>query len=295
MGGRGNDALIEGPRGSDGLAAPDGERVVQIRAAAAVRAIDWREIVRCRELLYFLVWRDVKVRYKQTLLGVAWAVLQPLLAMLIFTVIFGRIIKVPSEGLPYPVFVYAGLLPWTFFSASVSIAGVSLVNQQHVLTKVYFPRLFVPTAGVCAGLMDLLIAMLIYGLLLCHYRCWPTWEVVFVPVLVLLTVMLTLAFSYFLSALTVSYRDFRYVIPFMLQVLLYLSPVVYPVSIVPERLHWLLALNPMAGIIDGYRSAIMNKPWNLTTLVVSAAVTVVLLMASLVFFRTAERRFADIV
>ena len=268
--------------------------VTYIRPPAARSAIDWREILRCRELLYFFIWRDVKVRYKQTLLGITWAVLQPVLAMIILTVVFGRLIHVPSDGLPYAVFVYAGLLPWIFFSASVSIAGVSLVNQQQLLTKVYFPRLFVPTASVGAGLLDLLIAFLIYGVVLLYHGCHPTWEIVFLPLLVALTVLLTLSFAYFLSALTVSYRDFRYVIPFMLQTLLYLSPVVYPVSIVPEKLHWLLALNPLVGIIDGYRSAIVNKPWDLTTLVVSTTVTLGLFALSLIFFRRTERRFADI-
>lgn len=256
--------------------------------------LDWPEMLRYRELLYFLVWRDYKVRYKQTVLGVAWAVLQPVFSMLVFTVIFGKLAKISSEGFPYAVFVYAGLLPWTFFAASVNISGLSLVNQQHLLTKIYFPRLFVPTAAVGAGLVDLAISFGVYAVVLTWYGILPSWQVVFLPFLVLLTVMATLSFGYLLSALTVSYRDFRYVIPFMLQAMMYLSPVVYPVSLVPERFHWLLALNPMTGIIDGYRSAILAKPWNLTTLAVSTAVTVALFIFSLFYFRKTERRFADI-
>lgn len=264
---------------------------------------DWREMSHYRELLYFLVWRDVKVRYKQTVLGVAWAVLQPVFTMVVFTVIFGHFVGVSSEGFPYPVFVYAGLLPWTFFSSSVTMAGQSLVNQQHLLTKIYFPRLFVPTAAVGAGLIDLAISFGVYGILLLGYAIWtpeglsaadPGVGLLMLPVLIGLTVAAALGLSYLLAALTVSYRDFRYVIPFMLQAMMYISPIIYPVSIVPEQYRWLLALNPMAGIIDGYRSAILGKEWDLTSLAVSTAVTAAMLVAGLMYFRKTERRFADI-
>ncbi|MGB2985700.1 MAG: ABC transporter permease [Phycisphaerae bacterium] len=256
--------------------------------------IDWAELFEYRELLYFLVWRDVKIRYKQTVLGIAWAVLQPVFSMAIFTIIFGRFAKIPSEGLPYAVFVYAGLLPWTFFGNGVTQSGLSLVNQQHLMTKVYFPRVFVPTASVGGGLVDLAISFVVYAFILLCYGVTPSWGVIYVPFLVLLTVMAALGFGCMLAALTVAYRDFRYVVPFMIQAMMYLSPVVYPVSIVPERYHWVLALNPMAGIIDGYRSAILGKPWNLTTLGVSTAVTLALLTFSMFYFRKTERRFADI-
>lgn len=256
--------------------------------------VNWRELAEYRELLFFLVWRDVKVRYKQTVLGVAWAVLQPVLTMVIFTFIFGRFAGIPSEGMPYAVFVYAGLLPWTFFSSGVTLSGLSLVNQQHLMTKVYFPRLFIPTAPIGGGLVDLSISFLVYGCILLAYGVTPSWGVVFVPLLVILTIMAALGFGLTLAALTVAYRDFRYVVPFMIQVMMYLSPVIYPVSIVPKRFQWVLALNPLAGIIDGFRSAILGKPWNLTTLGVSTVVAISLLTFSVFYFRRTERRFADI-
>lgn len=265
-----------------------------IRARKGWIGIDWKSLWHFRELLYFLVWRDLKVRYKQTVLGVAWAVLQPVFSMIVFTIIFGRLAKIDSEGFPYAVFVYAGLLPWTFFSSAVALAGQSLINQQNLLTKIYFPRLFIPTASIGASLVDMGISFVVYMVILAAYRVMPSWQIVFVPGLVMLTVMTVLGFGYLLAALTVSYRDFRFVIPFMLQVMMYVSPVVYPVSMVPARYQWVLALNPMAGIIDGYRSAILGKPWNLGTLAVSALAGAMLFVFGLFYFRKTERVFADI-
>ena len=256
--------------------------------------IDWAELYRYRELLFFLTWRDILVRYKQTVLGVAWAVLQPVFMMVVFTVIFGRLAKIDSEGLPYAVYVYAGLLPWTFFSNAVSQAGLSLVNQQALLTKIYFPRLFVPTSSVGAGLVDLAISFLVYGVILAVYGIVPSAGIIWLPLLVVLTVLAALGFGYTLAALTVSYRDFRFLVPFMMQAMMYISPVVYPVTLVPERYHWLLALNPMTGIIGAFRSAVLDTPWNPTTLVVSTLVTLVLFVFGLFFFRRTERRFADV-
>lgn len=256
--------------------------------------IDWAELYCFRELLVFLTWRDILVRYKQTVLGVAWAVLQPVFMMIVFTVIFGRLAKIDSEGFPYAVFVYAGLLPWTFFSSAVSQSGLSLVSQQHLLTKIYFPRLFVPTASVGAGLVDLSISFMVYIVILAYYGIMPSAGVVWLPVLVLLTIMAALGIGYTLAALTVSYRDFRFIVPFMMQAMMYISPVIYPVNLVPAQYHWLLALNPMAGIIDAYRSAILGLPWNFTTLCISTIVTIGLFVFGLFFFRKTERRFADI-
>jgi len=256
--------------------------------------IDWAEINHYRELLYFLVWRDVKIRYKQTVLGVAWAVLQPVFSMIVFTVIFGKFAKIPSDGIPYAVFVYAGLLPWTFFANGVTHAGLSLVSQQNLLTKIYFPRLFVPAAAIGGGFVDLAISFGVYAVILAAYGVAPGWGTVFVPLLLLFTIMAALGLGCLLAALTVSYRDFRYVVPFMMQALMYLSPVVYPVSLIPSKYHWLLAINPMAGIIDAFRSAILGKPWNLTTLAVSGGVTLLLLVFGMFYFRKTERRFADI-
>lgn len=256
--------------------------------------IDWPELYRYRELLVFLTWRDILVRYKQTVLGVAWAVLQPVFMMLVFTIIFGRLAKIDSQGLPYAVFVYAGLLPWTFFSTAVTQSGLSLVNQQNLLTKIYFPRLFVPTASVGAGLVDLAISFTVYGVILAIYGVVPSAGIIWLPLLILLTIVAALGFGYTLSALTVSYRDFRFLIPFMLQAMMYISPVIYPVTLVPSQYHWLLAINPMTGIIDAFRAAILGTPWNPTTLAVSTAVTIGLFLFGLFFFRKTERRFADI-
>jgi len=279
---------------SPGDTAPEPQEIV-IRPRKGWIAIDWPELWHYRELFYFLAWRDVKIRYKQTVLGVAWAVIQPVFSMIVFTIIFGNLAKMSSEGLPYPVFVYAGLLPWTFFQNAVTQSGMSLVGSQSLLTKVYFPRLIIPTAHVGAGLVDLAISFGVYGVILAVFGVAPSWGVIFIPFLVLLTIAAALGLGFVLASLTVTYRDFRYVVPFSMQALMYLSPVVYPVSIVPQRYHWLLALNPMSGIIDAYRSAILGKPWNFTTLIVSSGVTVALFVFGLYYFRKAERRFADIV
>jgi lipopolysaccharide transport system permease protein len=267
---------------------------ILIRPLTGWISIDWKELSAARELLFFLTWRDVKIRYKQTVLGAAWAILQPLFTMIIFTVIFGRLAGMPSEGVPYPIFVFASLTPWTFFAGGVSQAGQSLVNQQQLLTKIYFPRIFVPTAAVGAFLVDLLITLGLYALLLPIYHITPSWQVVFLPALIVLTLLATLAFGYLLAALTVLYRDFRYVIPFMVQVLMYVSPVIYPASLMPAKYHALLGLNPMFGIIEAYRSAILGTPWQPIALAVSTASTLVLFTIGLYYFRRTESRFADI-
>src|SRR4051794_40325038 len=267
-----------------GDAEPDYPEVV-IRPRAGWIAIDWEELIFFRELLFFLAWRDVKVRYKQTVLGVAWAVLQPLFTMVIFTVIFGRFAKVPSEGLPYPVFVFAGLLPWMFFATSIGFAGTSLIGQQHLLTKIYFPRLFVPTAVVCAYLVDLAITFGLYALILTFYGIVPSWHVVFLPLLIGLTLTWTLGLGYLLAALTVLYRDLRYLIPFGVQAIMYLSPVIYPLNLLPERYRWILWLNPMCGIIEGFRWSILNTPLNPASLALATVLSLALFVFGMFFFR----------
>ena len=272
---------------------PD-DQITVIRPRPGWIAIDWRELWESRELLYFLVLRDVSVRYKQTVLGVAWAVLQPVFSMVIFTIIFGRLAKLPSDGQPYALFVYAGLLPWMFFSTAVTGASQSLVNQQALLTKIYLPRLFVPASAVGGGLVDLAISFAVFAVLMLVYQVAPGWGVLTLPLLVLLTVIAALGVGLSLAAVTVTYRDFRYVIPFMIQAWMYVSPVIYPVSLVPPQWQWLLALNPMAGIIDGFRSALLGTPWNVTALATSAVAASAMLGYGLFFFRKTERRFADI-
>lgn len=257
-------------------------------------AINWSELWERRELLVSLVMRDVQVRYKQTVLGASWAILQPVFSMLIFTIIFGRFAQIPSEGVPYAVFVYAGLLPWTFFSTAVTQAGQSLVNQQALLTKIYLPRMFIPAAPVGGALVDLAISFGVFAILLAVYGQVPGWGIVMVPGLVLLTVAAALGMGLLLAALTVSYRDFRYVVPFMMQAWMYASPVIFPFSIVPAEYRWLLALNPLAGIIDGFRAAFLGRSFDWLTLGISASMSIGLLVFGMFYFRKTERRFADI-
>lgn len=281
---------IQAPLPDQGAAARD--LIIQPRPGWI--AIDWRELWESREILAFLILRDVKVRYKQTVLGILWAVLQPLFTMVIFTIIFGRFAKIPSEGLPYAIFVFAGLLPWTFFSNSVSQASQSLVNQQALLTKIYLPRLFVPGSAVGGALVDLGISAVVFLGIMVFYSVAPGWGFLAVPFLVLLTTFAALGVGLSLAALTVTYRDFRYVVPFMIQSWMYVSPVIYPVSVVPREWQWALALNPMAGLIDGFRSALLGLPWNLTTLTVSSVSSIAILVFGLFYFRKTERRFADV-
>ena len=273
---------------------PDDVRALVIQPRTGWIAIDWRELWTSREILAFLILRDVKVRYKQTVLGVLWAALQPLFTMVIFTVIFGSFAKIPSEGFPYAIFVFAGLLPWTYFANAVTQASQSLVNQQALLTKIYLPRLFVPGSAVGGGLIDLAVSGIVFLAIMAFYRVAPGWGFLAVPFLVLATTAAALGVGLSLAALTVTYRDFRYVVPFMIQSWMYISPVIYPVSVVPVKWQWALALNPMAGMIDAFRSALLGTPWNLTTLAVSSVSALVFLVFGLFYFRKTERRFADV-
>jgi lipopolysaccharide transport system permease protein len=265
------------------------------RRRQGVAALDWAELWEYRELLYFLVWRDVKVRYKQAVLGAGWAVLQPAMAMVIFTIIFGRLVKLPTDGSPYPVFVYAGLLPWTFFSNAVSTASNSLVNSANVITKVYFPRVIIPLAAVGAGLVDFTVAFGLLIILLVWYHIPLTPWFALVPVFLLLTVIAAVGVGTVLSALTVNYRDFRWVLPFAIQVWLYATPVTYASSVVPEKWRVAFGLNPMAGVVEGFRSAVLGRPPLWTLVGTSAVVAVATLVLGLIYFQRVERTFVDVV
>jgi lipopolysaccharide transport system permease protein len=254
-----------------------------------------RDLWGFRELLYFLTWRDVKVRYKQTELGIAWAIIQPLFTMLIFTLFFGRLAKVPSDNVPYPVFAYAGLLAWTFFSNAITNSGNSLVGSANLITKVYFPRMIIPGAAVAAGLVDFAIAFVILVLLMIYYGIMVTWNILMFPVLVLLTTLLALGTGMWLSALNVKYRDVRFALPFLVQLWMFVSPVIYPASFLPEKYRWLLWLNPMTGIIEGYRSALFGRRFDWIALGCSAVITFILLIYSSYYFRRMEKSFADVV
>jgi lipopolysaccharide transport system permease protein len=257
--------------------------------------INWREMWSHRELLGFLIWREFSVRYKQTVLGSAWAIVQPVIMMAIFSIIFGRFAKIDPEGFPYPVFVFAGLIPWTLFSQGMPQAALSLVNQQQLLTKVYFPRLFVPIAAAAVFLVDLLISLIIYGAVLLYYGVVPSWGSVWLVLLIPLTMIATLSIGVTLAALTVFYRDFKHVVPFLTQILMYITPVAYPAKLVSSRWQVLLSLNPMFGIVTAYRSAILGTDWNFRTLIMSTASAVILLLFGMFYFRKVERRFADFV
>jgi homopolymeric O-antigen transport system permease protein len=248
-----------------------------------------------RELLYFLTWRDVKVRYKQTVLGAAWAVIQPLFTMIVFSIFFGNLARLPSDGIPYPLFAYAAVLPWTFFSNAVTNSGNSLVGSANLITKVYFPRMVIPVAAVAAGLIDLMIAFGILIVLMIYYGVGLTWNLLMAPALVVMTMLLAVAAGMWTSAVNVKYRDVRYALPFAIQLLMFATPIIYPASIVPERWRWALNLNPLTGIIEGYRASVFGRPFDWPALAISAAITSALLVYATCYFRRMERTFADIV
>ncbi|HYM00622.1 MAG TPA: ABC transporter permease [Blastocatellia bacterium] len=269
--------------------------VVSIRPAGKWAAINLSDLWAYRELLYFLTWRDVKVRYKQTLLGAAWAIMQPLLTMVIFTLFFGRLAGMPSDGIPYPLFAYAGLLPWTFFSNAITNSGNSLVGSANLITKVYFPRMIIPGAAVAAGLVDFAVAFGILVLLMLYYHVSVSWHLVVLPGLVALTAVLALGVGMWMSALNVKYRDIRYALPFIVQLWMFASPIIYPASLVPMKWRWVLAVNPLTGIIDGYRSALFGLPFKTASLFCAGSVTLVWFIYSAYTFRRMEKSFADIV
>lgn len=258
--------------------------------------LDLSELWRHRELLYFLTWRDVKVRYKQTALGAAWAVLQPALLMVVFTVLFGRVAKIPSEGVPYAVFSYAGLLPWFYFQSATTHGASSLVANARLITKTYFPRVYLPLASALAAVLDYLIALGLLAVLMLAYGIAPSAELLALPLLLPLAFVTAAATGILLGALNVEYRDLRYVTPFLLQVWMFVTPVIYPPSSVPESLRWLLLINPMGGVVDAHRAAILpDKAIDWSGLALSAAAATVLLVVAVFTFKRAERSFADVI
>ena len=270
--------------------------VATIEPPSSWPALGLRELWEYRELLYFLTWRDIKVRYKQTALGAAWAVIQPFFLMVVFSLFFGRLAGVPSDGVPYPIFSFCGLLPWQLFANSLTQSSNSLVGSQNLITKVYFPRLVVPISAVLAGLVDFAIAFVILLGMLFFYRIVPGWHIVALPGLVVLAVMTALAVGLWLSALNVQYRDVRYTINFLVQFWLFATPVAYPSSIVPEKWRAIYGLNPMVGVVDGFRWALLGRPQSPgISPLVSAIVVLLLLVGGLYYFRRLEQQFADIV
>jgi lipopolysaccharide transport system permease protein len=269
--------------------------VLRIEPSRGWVALRVKELWEYRELLYFLVWRDIKVRYKQTALGAAWAILQPVLTMIVFTVFFGKLAKVPSDGIPYPVFVYAALLPWQLFAFALTESANSLVGNQNLIKKVYFPRLVMPLASVLAGLVDFGIAFLVLLALMLYYGVVPTFAIAVLPLYLLLAVATALSVGLWLSALNVQFRDVRYTIPFLTQFWMFATPVAYPSSLVPERWRAWYGLNPMAGVVEGFRWALLGKSGSPGPLLwVSALVVVLLLIGGLAYFRRMESTFADV-
>jgi homopolymeric O-antigen transport system permease protein len=257
-----------------------------------------REIWAYRELLYFLAWRDLKVRYKQTAIGVLWVVIQPLLMTLIFSVFLGKLARVPSDGVPYPVMVFAGLLPWTFFSNAVTQSVISIVGNANLITKVYFPRLIIPASAVVGRLFDFAVAMVILFGLMAFYRVSPTWSMAMVPVLVLLAAILALGVGTFVAALNVRYRDIGVVLPVLIQLWMFTSPILYPSRLIRDawpRGYRLYELNPIVGLVDGFRSALFGRAFDWPLLGLTTLIAILILAASAYFFRRVERGFADVI
>jgi homopolymeric O-antigen transport system permease protein len=271
------------------------EQVTIIEPQSGWRLIDWKELWAYRELLYVLTMRDIKVRYKQTVLGFAWAIIQPFMMMVVFSVFFGRLANMPSDGFPYPIFVYAALLPWTFFANSITSSANSLVGSANLVSKVYFPRLIIPLSSVGSGLVDFAIAGGILLLLMVYYGVGWTANLFIVPILVIAAAFTALGVGTFLAALNVAYRDFRYVVPFLVQFWMFATPVVYPASLVPREWQWALYLNPMAGVIEGFRSAFLGRPFDVPGILLSLAIAGILFAAGTAYFGKVERRFADII
>lgn len=257
----------------------------------------WKDLWRYRELFYFLAWRDILVRYKQTVIGVLWALIRPLLTMMILTVVFGKWAKMPSEGVPYPILVFAAMLPWQFFANSFSGASNSLIMNTDLISKVYFPRLVVPTSSVVVSFVDFLISVTILFALMVCYDFWPTYRIIALPFLIFIAIAVALGAGYWIAALNVKYRDFRYIVPFIVQFGLYISPVGFSTSVVPEQWRWLYSLNPMVGVIEGFRWAILGKDILLYVpgFIISIGIVIIIFISGIKYFRRTERSFADVI
>jgi lipopolysaccharide transport system permease protein len=288
---------MSGAAAIPGSAALTRPPVLRIAPPTGWWALPLGELWNYRELLYFFVWRDIKIRYKQTVVGAAWAVLQPFLTMLVFSLFFGRLAHIPSQGLPYPIFYYSALLPWMYFAAALQQATNTIVENQRVITKVYFPRLALPLSAVLSGLVDFGVSFLMFVALMIYYRIHPSAAMLWLPLFLLLAILTALGVGLWLSALNAIYRDVRYVLPFLVQFWLFASPVAYPSSLVPEKWRWLYGLNPMAGVIEGFRWSVSGghgePPGRL--IFVSAGVVLAVLLSGVAYFQRMETTVADVV
>lgn len=269
--------------------------VTRIRPSGAWVSLGLDELWHYRELLYFFVWRDIKIRYKQTLLGASWAIIQPFFTMVVFSLFFGRLAKVPSDGIPYPIFSYAALVPWTFFANGVMQASNSLVMNSNMVKKIYFPRLAMPIGSVLAGVLDFCLAFLVLIGMMFFYHMYPTVNTIWLPFFFLLALITTLGVSLWLSAMNVQFRDVRYIVPFLVQIWLFITPIAYPSSMLSEPWRTLYGLNPMAGVVEGFRWALLGTEAPGPIIWVSALVAIMMLVSGIIYFRRMETSFADII
>lgn len=269
---------------------------VRIEPSSGWASLKLREVWDFRELMYFLVWRDVKVRYKQTVLGASWAILQPFLTMIVFSLFFGRLAGIPSEGVPYPIFSYAALVPWAFFANGSNQAANSLVGSANLIKKVYFPRLIVPVTSVMAGLVDFFLAFIVLLLMMVFFGIYPTARIMWLPLFLLLAIVTTLGVGLWLSAMNVQFRDVRYAVPFLIQLWLFITPVAYPSSLLNEPWRTLYGLNPMAGVVEGFRWSLLDtEAGSLSMVLLSSMVSLIVLVSGTFYFKRMERTFADVV
>jgi len=267
-----------------------------IRPKYGLFDLNWKELKEYHELLYFLALREIKIRYKQTVMGASWAVLQPLFTAIIFTLIFGGVAQMPSEGIPYPLFSYSGLLLWTYFQNALITSGNSLVGNSQLLSKVYMPRIFIPTAPCLAGIVDYVIATMILAAMMVYYQFVPPVAILLLPVIVLLTFLLASGMGYWLSSICVKYRDVKFALPFFVQLMMFVSPVIYPTNIISGDLQWILSLNPLTGLINAHRAVILGHlPVDYIGLTVSAVITIMIFVSGVLYLRQTEKYFADLV
>jgi homopolymeric O-antigen transport system permease protein len=272
------------------------EPTIVIEPRKSLLHLDLKAIWEYRELLYFLVWRDLKVRYRQTLIGAGWAILQPLMTMVVFTAVFSTFAKIPSDGLPYPIFTYSALLPWNLFASSLTRGGTSVVGNSQLISKIYFPRLILPLSGILSPIVDFAISFVILLVMMIWFGTFATWGVLALPLFLLLALLTALAVGLWLSALNVRYRDVGHAIPFLIQLWMFSSPIAYPISLIPEKWRMLYSLNPMVGVIEGFRWALLgNESPDFGVMVVSAVMVFALLIPGIVYFKHTERTFADVI
>jgi len=274
--------------------------ITYLKPPKGLAALNLRDLWEYRELIYFLTWRDVKVRYKQTLLGFTWVILQPLINMVVFTILFGELLKVPTGGIPYPIFSFAALLPWTYFATSLTRSSTTLVGSANLISKVYFPRMVIPISGVISGFIDFGISFIILIVMMLIYKIIPTWNLLLLPFLLILAMLTALGFGLWLSALNVRFRDINHLVPFIIEIWKYATPVIYGSTLIPEKFRFILGLNPLTGVVEGFRWAILGGKYVETfnpgpLFAISIVIAVVVLISGIIFFRNTERTFADII